>query len=397
MKSLFIIISVFFLTSFYSFSQRINIGIYSTTNVKTFVFTPTNGNYTFIGDTNFVREITENDVLYVAVLGEKVTIKTLDENYGNFREILLIGQSQDCSFKIKPVFPDITTREYDNDLRVFVKYSFLMLVNHVELESYISGVVESEGGGNAHLEYYKSQAIICRTYALANINRHAGEGFNLCDGVHCQAYFNKSVKNEKIPTATQLTRGLIIVDTTLSLITAAFHSNCGGQTANSEDVWLSKLSYCRSINDYYCRSSRNAEWKTTITVSEWINYLKKNGITVPENTVAQDFAFAQTSRKVYYSFNNQNIQLKKIRADWKLKSTFFSIVPEGNNLVLNGKGFGHGVGLCQEGAMKMANTGFTYDQIIKFYYKNTYTISLRALEFFKEPVKIHPEETESMP
>jgi stage II sporulation protein D len=282
-------------------------------------------------------------------------------------------------------------------LRVFVKHGFLMLVNHVELESYISGVVESEGGSTAHLEYYKSQAIICRTYALANLNRHAGEGFNLCDGVHCQAYHNKSLKSDKIISATQLTRGLIIVDTTLNLITAAFHSNCGGQTANSEDVWLSKLSYCRSIQDYHCRSSRNAVWQKTISVKEWIEYLKNNGISVSENVTAQDFAFAQTSRKVNYTFNNQNIQLKKIRADWKLKSTFFSIEPSGSSIILQGKGFGHGVGLCQEGAMKMANSGFTYDQIIKFYYKNTYTISLRALEFFKEPVKIHPDEVESAP
>lgn len=390
---------IFFCLGFFlqSFCQRINIAIYSQTNVKTFVFTPTKGSYTFQGDADFVRQVPENDVVYFAIIGDKITAKTLDANYGSFSEILLIGENDDCSFKIKPVFPDINTREYDNDLRVLIKYNFLVLVNHVELESYISGVVESEGGSLAHLEYYKSQAIICRTYALAILNRHQGDGYNLCDGVHCQAYFSKSLNSDKIITATQLTRGLIIVDTTLNLITATFHSNCGGQTANSEDVWLAKLSYLRSVTDFHCRSSRNAQWQKTITVKEWIAYLKNNGITVSDNAIAQDFFFTQTSRKVYYSYNNQSIPLKKIRADWKLKSTFFSIVPEENSLSFQGKGFGHGVGLCQEGAMKMAISGLTYDQIIKFYYRNTYTISLRALEFFKEPVKIHPEEIDSLP
>jgi len=378
-----------------SVSQRINIGIYSESNVKTFVFTPVKGNYEFTGDNSVKNIILQNDVIYIALLGDSVNIKSLDKNFGNFGDVYFIGENNSCSFKIKPVFPDINTREYENDLRVTILYKKLLLVNHVELENYIAGVVESEGGSKAHNEYYKSQAIICRTYALSNFDRHVSEGFNLCDGVHCQAYKSKCHKNPEIYSSTISTKGLIIVDTTLNLITAAFHSNCGGMTANCEDVWLKHLSYLRSVRDPYCTGSFNATWQKTITADQWKVYLKKSNFTVTEPAKASDFNFYQEIRKANYEYNGQTIPLKRIRTDWGLKSTYFTLTAEGNNLIMKGRGYGHGTGLCQEGAMKMAESGITYDKIIKFYYTNTYTISLRALEFFKEPVQINTFPTDS--
>ena len=73
-----------------------------------------------------------------------------------------------------------------------------------------------------------------------------------------------------------------------------------------------------------------------------------------------------------------------IRNDWRLKSAQFDIIPNGHEIILKGKGFGHGVGLCQEGAMRMAKLGYSYAEILHFYYKDVHMINLESLDFFKQ-------------
>ena len=83
-------------------------------------------------------------------------------------------------------------------------------------------------------------------------------------------------------------------------------------------------------------------------------------------------------------FETPNILLKDLRSDWKLKSTFFCIDRVGNNIILNGKGNGHGVGLCQEGAIRMAETGYSFRDILNFYYKDVKLINISTLRTLLE-------------
>jgi stage II sporulation protein D len=78
------------------------------------------------------------------------------------------------------------------------------------------------------------------------------------------------------------------------------------------------------------------------------------------------------------------VPLKNVRTDLQLKSTFFSIFPQGDTLVFKGRGFGHGVGMCQEGAMRMAKLGYKYPEVINFYYQKTQLIDLHKLNFFRD-------------
>jgi stage II sporulation protein D len=73
-----------------------------------------------------------------------------------------------------------------------------------------------------------------------------------------------------------------------------------------------------------------------------------------------------------------------VRTDLQLKSTFFTIIPFGDSLIFKGRGFGHGVGMCQEGAMRMAKLGYKHKEVINFYYQKTQLIDLRKLDFFKD-------------
>jgi stage II sporulation protein D len=182
------------------------------------------------------------------------------------------------------------------------------------------------------------------------------------------------------------TKNKIVVDENLNLIEAAFHSNSGGQTLNSEDVWGSKLSYLRSVNDSFSLKMPNAKWERKIAKEDWISYLKiKHNYPVDdEDAKLLAFNFKQDTRKSFLESNNVKVPLKIVRADFQLKSTYFSIIPKGDSLIFKGKGFGHGVGMCQEGAMRMAKLGYTYLDILNFYYQNTQLIDLRLLDFFKD-------------
>ena len=163
------------------------------------------------------------------------------------------------------------------------------------------------------------------------------------------------------------------------LISALFSANCGGQTNNSEDVWSSKVPYLRSRKDEYCIDQRQASWDKTIDVQDFKNLLKENRISLPSKMAVSSFAFKQAERLKFYTINKQQIKLTTIRYGLHLRSTFFEIVPKGNKLIFHGRGYGHGVGMCQEGAMNMAKKGKKYDEIIKYYYQDVRIKSLKKI------------------
>ena len=158
--------------------------------------------------------------MYVLVGGDQIKItKGLKVEWGdsvafNASNINLIGGDYVNHFEIHA---DNHSYKFDDDLRVFMLDNRLEFINDVDLDHYVAGVVEAEAGYNLPLEYYKLQAILCRTYALKNLSRHQHEGFNLCDKVHCQVYHHKCGVNDVVK-STASTSGLVVVDHDLELI-----------------------------------------------------------------------------------------------------------------------------------------------------------------------------------
>ncbi len=275
-------------------------------------------------------------------------------------------------------------RTYKGHLTVTAHNGYLKLVNMLELDDYVCGVVSAEVGKGRHPEFYKAQALLVRTYALSHLNKHLAEGFNLCDHVHCQVYHGVCLSSN-ILQAVKETHDEVIVDKELNLIVAAFHSNSGGQTVNSEDVWGSKKDYLRSVIDTFSIGMPSYSWKKMMPVKEWINYLRKYKYPVNDSEALKyALNFKQEQRKAYLQYNGTKILLKNIREDLKLMSTFFDIHVNGDSVIFKGRGFGHGVGLSQEGAMRMAHHGWNYRQIIHYYYQNVMLMDLKKLNFFKE-------------
>jgi stage II sporulation protein D len=357
---------------------------------------------------------------------------------------------QSCYVSVQQAQNIFQQREYDNDLYISIRNDSFFLINDVNFEKYIAGVVEAEGGSKAHIEYYKAQAILCRTYAAKHYTKHLEEGFNLCDGQHCQAYKGRCKYNLSILDAALQTSGLVVVDSSRNLISATFYANSGGQTANSEDVWITALPYLRAVQDTFSIHGRGYAWEKNIPLASWKTYLSTKGFslephekyvpftldTIWDNNAVEnertllsffvkdstsgttvdsletntsdssnmqsfridtiqhkkeqkhfplDFTFDQTERKKYFSFRacDTLLPLRTIRSDWKLRSTFFSVRADADTVYLSGRGYGHGVGLSQEGAMRMAECNYTYDQIIKFYFTGVQIMNIRAVNFYR--------------
>ena len=368
-------------------AQKMRIGLYAISTVKTVEVNYDQGRYVLTADTVIIDTLDSKFSLIVYGKGDEVKLRLDGNDLGSYGVIRLAQLDRKSGFKIRSLTHKSKHRYYWGGLEIGLGEKKLKMVNIVELEDYLPGVVESESGSDQNIDYYKIQATISRTYARRHIQKHVEDGYNLCDHTHCQVYRKRSMRNPDIKKAVEETKGLVLVDSDINLISALFFSNCGGQTCNSEDVWNTELSYLRSIKDPFCKSMPHYYWKKEIRTDAWVGYLHKK---MPDYYKLKDgfnekfkVNYDQGKRRLYYSNAGYSVPLTEIRTDFNLRSTFFSITEKDDNVVFRGRGFGHGVGLCQEGAMKMADLGYSYLEILKFYYSGIHLIHLDDLDFFK--------------
>lgn len=371
MRYIFVIL---LFSSLYAHAQELKVGIMRAYNLQACKITHDQGNYQIFGDSTELTTIWSDQSIYIRRSGQKVSIEKGGKNLGKYDTIYVRKIQENNSFQIQAISPSSKkVKRYKDDIIIFSSNtSNLTVVNEVDMPNYLGGVIESEGGGGKHIEYYKVQAILSRTYVLDHLYKHKKDGFSVCDRVHCQAYHSMLRFTPTIDQAVRETKGIIMLDEYLQLADGYFFANCGGQTSESDFVWNQAVSYCRSIIDTFCLSSRQATWTKTISKSSWKNYLVNHfGFPLNDSLFGQYiYDFKQPSRRAFFLDPRLGIPLRDLRVKFKLKSTWFDCHEEGNNVVLHGKGFGHGVGLCQEGAMKMATLGYSYEQILHFYFTN---------------------------
>jgi len=363
------------------FAVDFDVCIFSSSQLKSVTITPLSGKYVIYSEDKKVVDLYKNNPVTLIIKDNKISVTKQGDDLGSYTSLIFSAEGFLNTFTFKAVDPDIKERVYDDGIKISVKDGFLKVINKVELEHYVAGVVESEGGIKKNLEFLKLQAIISRTYAISNLKKHVKpDGYNFCDNVHCQLYRGRCT-NSMIMMATSQTTGDIIIDKSNKPISAAFYSNCGGQTVNSEDVWTITTTYLKSVKDTFCLKQPHAVWNKKILKKEWLEYLdsKFNYPVTDSAMILKATTFSQVVRKINFD-DNPNIPLKTIRSDWKLKSTFFSIENQGDTLLFEGRGFGHGVGLCQEGAMRMVDLGWTFKEIIKYYYKEVTIINVTELK-----------------
>jgi stage II sporulation protein D len=347
-------------------SAQVKIRLFANKSPESAVFAVTEGKYELNLFNGEVLTVLKNEPVIITKFKGRLACKKRNSEGFICDSLIFSGKTGKDSFSLRLDGDQSVKQYYSNDLKCFPDLGTLVLINISDVEKYIAGVVMAEGGSGKHLEYFKAQAIIARTYMYKYFDKHVADRYNVCDNTHCQA-FNGLSSDSLLNEAAQETHGLVILDKDSTLIISAFHSNCGGETSSSDEVWLSDQSYLKSVIDPYCVASRNASWQKSIPVNDWIAYVRKSGYHEKVDDILV-FNFTQDSRLSEYKTGSFTMPLKTMRSDLNLRSTFFSVFVKGDSVILKGRGYGHGVGLCQEGAMEMARRGFNYKQIIDFYY-----------------------------
>ncbi|HHG85569.1 MAG TPA: SpoIID/LytB domain-containing protein [Bacteroidetes bacterium] len=262
-------------------------------------------------------------------------------------------------------------RTYPGQLLIRPGGRSLDLINVVFLEDYLRCVINAEAGHHRSLDFFKVQALSARTYALRNLGRHKSHGYDLCDNTHCQAYRGTFRSSDLIDQAVQETASEVIVFNNDQLIDAVFSANCGGFTANSEDVWIANVNYLRSMPDYdFCEGFNNHAWHLTVPKLEFLaklgRYLK---VEATSFEVIPDVS--GRVRRVYVNGKNKlTISGEELRRLFRFKSARFHIYDAQSLLFIEGTGFGHGVGMCQDGAFYLSQMGMDYERIIRHYYRD---------------------------
>jgi stage II sporulation protein D len=340
---------------------QVKIRLFSSQTPESSTFSVTGGTYelnTFTGANLTVRK---NESVLLGRYNGRLVVKTINGKGFVCDSLMLRGKTGADFFSLRINGSQSVRQFYTGDLQCFPDLGTILMINICNVESYIAGVVQAEGGSGRNREYCKTQAILARTYMYRYFERHLQDKYNVCDNTHCQAFSGLS-RDSLISRATLETRGLVVLDSDSNLIISAFHSNCGGETSVPQDVWLTNVPYLTKKADPYCVTSHNASWEKRISMKEWSGMMRIHGYEGKTDDPSK-FTFMQKTRQHNYRAGTFTIPFNTLRSEMNLRSTFFSVIPEGDSVILNGRGYGHGVGLCQEGAMVMAGSGHNYIQI----------------------------------
>jgi len=362
-----VILAILLVSAVSSYAEHVKVRLFSNNNIETLYVSFDLGLYDLYADESMLIEPSLGEGMTVEIMPSASNVKVAVNGYeyGTYKQVLLRATDTACIMCLNP--KGVKQRTYEGDLIVSAYDARnLRIINDVDFETYLAGVVQSEIYGQQS-DIFRIQAMISRTWALRNMGKHRADGFNFCDYVHCQAYQNRCVRPD-IMLGTMQSSGETIVDSEGKLIDTPFHSNSGGETANSEDVWRSALPYLRSVQDTFSYRMRQSNWTKVIPKDKWLNYFAKTHKLNVQNSEVRNalLSFDQPHRKAKI----EGVPLTRVRTDFKLKSTFFSVSTDAKtgDVVLTGHGYGHGVGLSQEGTIRMVSLGISYDSIIRHYY-----------------------------
>lgn len=271
------------------------------------------------------------------------------------------------------------SRRYAGALKIFTDGQELGVVNVVPAEDYLAGVLAAEMP-NADLAALQAQAVVSRTYMVKNQQRHSKNGCQFCDLTHCQTYKGMSEVTPVIRQAVASTADEILTFAEQP-IDAYFSSTCGGATADDNGVWANAddQPYLKSVVDNFCANSPHYRWRALISADSLHQiWQRRLGEPIQSIAITQKGRDGRVRELALMGHSLHLISGEDFRAvtcrrfGWNtLKSTAFDLWHEKNSYVFDGRGLGHGLGLCQYGAMEMARRGYSYREILARYFPGT--------------------------
>ncbi len=333
----------------------------------------------------------------IALIRKGNTIQCYNENY----ILKLVVQDKEFegeNFKLVPAydnFVQMNGARYKGIIFIYPAGETVGVINHLSLEDYVKGVLTKEmpiGTGEQNIEALKAVAICIRTYAI-NRMKNGNTLFDLFKDTRDQVYGGLDAEHPLSNKAVEETKGLILKYDG-EPATIYYHSTCGGMTESSQNIFTrEEVPYLKSIEDGYppnCIISNRFSWKEKYSNEVFtkrlidasllaegdysikeinINSRFSSGRVNEMEIVVQDRSGNESSIKIYGN-SIRNI-IKTADGSMSLWSTLFDVDKTGSEIIINGKGFGHGVGLCQWGAIGLSRNGSNYKEILEHYFPGT--------------------------
>jgi len=251
------------------------------------------------------------------------------------------------------------------------------------MEEYVAGVLAGETGSFKSDETLKAMAVTARTYAMHFGARHALDGFDFCDSTHCQNLRLAGITPRLRKLAESTTGEVLWYDGEPAA--AYYHANCGGTTEDGRYILGNteqRAPYLNQHSDTYCIRSASSQWRSEISKQDLQHALAAEGIAVPGKLRSVAVAKRTASGRVEFLTvaGTQSITVPGLafrlavgrNIGWdRMKSNWYDMRVNGNRIVFQGRGSGHGVGLCQVGAEVMGEEGRSYREILAYYYPGT--------------------------
>jgi len=261
-------------------------------------------------------------------------------------------------------------------LEIRTESGHLALTITVPLEEYVAAVLAGESAGFRSAQSLAAMAVAARTYAVRFQGRHKSDGYDFCDTTHCQDLRIGAV-SERLRQAAGETEGeLLWFEGTPA--STFYGKDCGGVTEAAARVWPDlKAPYLTRHDDPYCRAQNG--WSSAIRKQDLRSALAASGIRAPPHLdtlrIVERTSSGRASR---LEAGGQAISASSLRfavgrsLGWnQVRSDLYELNDSGDRILFEGRGSGHGVGLCQTGADRMGQDGRSYRQILDFYYPGT--------------------------
>ena len=264
-----------------------------------------------------------------------------------------------------------------------------LVINQVDLEEYVKGVVPGEVNSSWHPEMLKAQAVAARTYALYQQMLSAARDYDVVATVQDQVYKGKDGVDTAVLRAVDETRGLVLTYQQAPIY-AAFSSTAAGLTEDAVNVWSKDYPYLKGVECPFDLESPFYQWKASFRMDKLEQSLRQQGYVVGTITSIEPLAFSRGGRVAKLRVLHSDGELI-LRGEDLRKAVGYSIVPStqftidsvGREVVLSGYGAGHAVGMCQWGAKELAELGYPFSTILSYYYPGT---ELQEMSLTKPPI-----------
>jgi stage II sporulation protein D len=252
-----------------------------------------------------------------------------------------------------------------------------LVINRVDVEEYVKGVVPAEVSSTWHPEMLKAQAVAARTYALYQQMLSATREYDVAATVQDQVYRGKLGVDAGILRAVEDTRGLVVTYQDAPIY-AAFSSTAAGLTEDAMNVWSKEYPYLKGVECPFDLMSPYYQWRSSFKLDTLEQNLRQQGFSVGTIATMTSLSFSRGGRvaklRILHTGGELVIrgeELRKAVGYTIIPSTQFAIESIGRDVVLSGFGAGHAVGMCQWGAKELAELGYPFSTILQYYYPGT--------------------------